>query len=91
MPDRRFKVLAVATHPVQYQVPIFRQMARREDLELEVAYCTLRGAEAAYDPEFEATIRVGRAVARRVSMDSCTESGSGKEVSLDLRIRDCGS
>ena len=44
MPKRRFRVLAVGTHPVQYQVPISR-MAAREDLDLQVAYCTLRGAE----------------------------------------------
>jgi hypothetical protein len=57
MPDRRFRVLAVATHPVQYQPPLFRRMAARSDLELHVAYCTLRGAEAAHDPEFGATVK----------------------------------
>jgi glycosyltransferase involved in cell wall biosynthesis len=57
MPKRRFRVLAIGTHPVQYQVPIFRRMAAREDLDLQVAYCTLRGAEAAHDPEFGATVK----------------------------------
>jgi glycosyltransferase involved in cell wall biosynthesis len=57
MPKRRFRVLAVGTHPVQYQVPIFRRMAARENLDLQVAYCTLRGAEAAHDPEFGATVK----------------------------------
>jgi glycosyltransferase involved in cell wall biosynthesis len=57
MPKARFRVLAVGTHPVQYQVPIFRRMATREDLDLQVAYCTLRGAEAAHDPEFGATFK----------------------------------
>jgi len=28
MPDRRYRVLAVATHPVQYMTPIFRRMAK---------------------------------------------------------------
>ena len=57
MPNRRFRVLALGTHPVQYQVPILRQMAAREDLDLQVAFCTLRGAEAAHDPEFGATVK----------------------------------
>ena len=57
MPKRRFRVLALGTHPVQYQVPILRQMAAREDLDLQVAFCTLRGAEAAHDPEFGATVK----------------------------------
>jgi hypothetical protein len=57
MPKRRFRVLALGTHPVQYQVPILRRMAARADLDLQVAYCTLRGAEAAHDPEFGATVK----------------------------------
>jgi glycosyltransferase involved in cell wall biosynthesis len=57
MPERRFRALAIGTHPVQYQVPIFRRMAVRQDLDLQVAYCTLRGAVAAHDPEFGATVQ----------------------------------
>ena len=57
MPKRRFRVLAIGTHPVQYQVPIFRRMAALDELNLQVAYCTLRGAEAAHDPEFGATVK----------------------------------
>src|SRR5260370_25302385 len=56
-PDRRFRVLAVATHPVQYMTPIFRRMAQHPLLDFQVAYCTLRGAEAAHDPEFGANIQ----------------------------------
>ncbi len=44
MPDRRYRVLAVATHPVQYMTPIFRRMAKHPSLDFQVAYCTLRGA-----------------------------------------------
>ena len=57
MPDRRYRVLAVATHPVQYTAPIFRRMAKHASLDLHVAYCTLRGAEATHDPEFGAHIQ----------------------------------
>lgn len=57
MPDRRFRVLAVATHPVQYGAPLFRRMAASEQLDFHVAYCSLRGAEPGHDPEFGATVQ----------------------------------
>ena len=57
MPDRRFRVLAIASHPVQYMAPIFRRMAAHSAVELHVAYCSLRGAEAGHDPEFDASIQ----------------------------------
>jgi glycosyltransferase involved in cell wall biosynthesis len=57
MPDTRVRVLAVASHPAQYQAPLFRRMAARDDLDLRVAYCTLRGAEATHDAEFGATVK----------------------------------
>jgi glycosyltransferase involved in cell wall biosynthesis len=57
MADRRFRVLAIATHPVQYAAPLFRRMAARPDVDFQVAYCTLRGAEAAHDPDFGTTIQ----------------------------------
>jgi hypothetical protein len=43
MADRRLRVLAVAATPAQYQAPLFRRMAGREDVDLHVAYCTRRG------------------------------------------------
>ena len=57
MPERRYRVLFVAAHPVQYQAPLFRRMAGHPLLDLHVAYCTLRGAEAGHDPEFGANIQ----------------------------------
>src|ERR1700687_5180365 len=57
MPDRLYRVLAVAMHPVQYMTPIFRPMAKHPSLDFQVAYCTLRGAEASHDPEFGADIQ----------------------------------
>src|SRR5260370_389061 len=57
VPDRRYRVLAVATHPVQYSAPVFRRMAKHSLLDLHVAYCTLRGAETTYDPGFGAHIQ----------------------------------
>jgi hypothetical protein len=57
MSDRRYRVLAVATHLVQYMTPIFRRMAEHPSLDFQVAYCSMRGAEASHDPEFGANIQ----------------------------------
>jgi glycosyltransferase involved in cell wall biosynthesis len=57
MDQSRFKVLAVATHPVQYMAPIFRLMASEPQLEFQVAYCSLRGAKAAFDPDFQTNVK----------------------------------
>jgi glycosyltransferase involved in cell wall biosynthesis len=85
MPERRLRVLAVATHPVQYQVPLFRRMAAREDLELRVAYCTLRGAEAAHDPEFGAIVKWDVPLLDGYSWIHVPNRGSGAESFLGLR------
>ena len=57
MAEQRFRVLAVATHPVQYASPNFRRLAKHPELEFKVAYCSLRGAEAMHDPEFNTTVK----------------------------------
>jgi len=57
MGERKLRLLAIGTHPVQYAVPIFRRMATHPRLDLHVAYCSLRGAEAGYDPEFGTQVK----------------------------------
>ena len=52
MPERRYRVLLVCTHPVQYASPNFRRMAEHPQLDLLVAYCTLQGAQPGFDREF---------------------------------------
>lgn len=52
MTQRPLRVLFVASHPVQYASPLFRLLAKDPRLEVQVAYCTLQGAESALDPEF---------------------------------------
>lgn len=42
----------VATHPVQYQVPIWRELARRGRVPFEVTYFCDHGARQSFDPEF---------------------------------------
>ena len=49
---RRFKVLLVASHVVQYATPQFRLLAADPRVDALVAYCSLQGAEKGVDPEF---------------------------------------
>src|SRR5207249_1220882 len=52
MPSDKHRVLLIASHPVQYHAPVFRLMAQNPRLEIQVAYCSLHGAEAALDRDF---------------------------------------
>ncbi|MGB2622141.1 MAG: glycosyltransferase family 4 protein [Candidatus Acidiferrum sp.] len=85
MPDRRYRVLAVAAHPVQYMAPIFRRMAAHPGFDLHVAYCSLRGAEAAHDPEFAATIQWDVPLLEGYSWSHVPNRGSGAGSFFGLR------
>jgi glycosyltransferase involved in cell wall biosynthesis len=85
MPDSRYRVLAVATHPVQYMAPIFRRMATHPGFDLHVAYCELRGAEASHDREFGATVQWDVPLLEGYSWSHIPNRGSGSESFLGLR------
>jgi glycosyltransferase involved in cell wall biosynthesis len=55
--NRRLRVLAVASHPVQYMAPIFRRLAAVPSIDLHVVYSSLRGVQAAVDPDFATTVQ----------------------------------
>jgi glycosyltransferase involved in cell wall biosynthesis len=57
VPERRYKVLFVCGHPVQYMSPLLQRMAQHPQLDIIAAYCRLRGAQAGIDPEFGAKIQ----------------------------------
>lgn len=84
MADRRYRVLAVATHPVQYMAPIFRRMAKQPGLDFLVAYCTLRGAEGGHDPEFGAHVQWDVPLLDGYMWSHVPNRGSGKESFLGL-------
>ena len=48
----RYRLLLVASHPVQYATPQFRLMAEHPRLDAQVAYCSLQGVEPGVDPGF---------------------------------------
>jgi glycosyltransferase involved in cell wall biosynthesis len=85
MADRRYRVLAVASHPVQYMAPIFRRMAVHPGFDLHVAYCSLRGAEAGHDPEFAATVQWDVPLLEGYSWSHVPNLGSGDESFFGLR------
>jgi glycosyltransferase involved in cell wall biosynthesis len=46
----------LATHPIQYQAPLYQELARRGRVELEVAYLSDAGAKPFHDPDFGVTL-----------------------------------
>jgi glycosyltransferase involved in cell wall biosynthesis len=85
MAERRYRILAVAAHPVQYMAPIFRRMAAHPGFDLQVAYCSLRGAEAGHDPEFQATVQWDVPLLDGYSWSHVPNRGSGEESFFGLR------
>jgi len=84
MAERRYRVLALATHPVQYMSPVFRRMADHPELDLQVAYCSLRGAEAGFDPEFGTTVRWDTPLLEGYSWTQLPNRGSGAQSFLGI-------
>jgi glycosyltransferase involved in cell wall biosynthesis len=79
MPDRRFRVLAIASHPVQYGAPLFRLLARDPQLDFQVAYCSLRGAEEGHDPEFDRSVKWDISLLDGYVWTHVPNQGSGSE------------
>ncbi len=57
---RRYRVLLVCSHPVQYASAVFQLMTRHPKLDIQIAYCSLQGAEPGLDPEFGIEIKSDR-------------------------------
>jgi glycosyltransferase involved in cell wall biosynthesis len=57
MPEASYRILIICSHPVQYMSPLLRRMAKHPRIDLQVAYCCLRGAHSGYDPDFDTSIQ----------------------------------
>jgi glycosyltransferase involved in cell wall biosynthesis len=77
--DRRYRVLAIASHAVQYAAPVFRLMAQHAGLDFHVAYCSLRGAEAGHDPEFGRSVKWDLPLLDGYAWTHVPNHGSGSE------------
>lgn len=49
------RLAVVTSHPIQYQAPWFRMLARHPDVDLTVFFCSRHGVDSSYDPGFDAT------------------------------------
>lgn len=56
-PPRKYKVLILTTHVIQYASPLYRLIARDPRVDSLVAYCSMQGAEPGLDPEFGIEVR----------------------------------
>ncbi len=54
---RRFRLAVVASHPIQYQAPLFRALAAAPDMDLSVFFCSDSGARAYRDPGFDREVK----------------------------------
>lgn len=54
---RRYRVLVLVTHVIPYGSSLLRLLAQDPRLDLLVAYCSMQGADAGFDPEFGTEIR----------------------------------
>src|SRR5882762_6951236 len=57
MSEFRYRTLIICSHPVQYMSPLLRRMAQNSQIDLHVAYCSLRGAHTVHDPDFATAIQ----------------------------------
>ena len=79
MPELRYRVLAIGSHPVQYMAPLLCRMALHPQLDLSVAYCTLRGAQPAHDPGFNTTVKWDIPLLEGYLWQEVPNRGSGAE------------
>ena len=79
MPDPRFRVMILCSHPVQYMSPVLRRMAQHPQVDLRVGYCSLRGAKATYDPEFTSTVKWDIPLLEGYEWTEIPNQGSGSE------------
>lgn len=84
MPETRYRVLVIASHPVQYMSPLLRWMAKHPQLDLHVAYCSLKGAQAVHDPDFNTTVQWDIPLLEGYSWEEIRNRGSGAETFFGL-------
>lgn len=51
------RILLVSSHPVQYAAPIFRLLSKDPRVSIQVAFCSMQGAESDIDPGFGVEVK----------------------------------
>lgn len=54
---KKIKLAILVSHPIQYQVPLYKLLAKEESLDLTVLYCSDWGAKIYYDEQFGKNIK----------------------------------
>jgi glycosyltransferase involved in cell wall biosynthesis len=83
--ERPLRVLFVCSHPVQYMSPLLRRLSQDPELEVKTVYCTLRGAQAAHDPDFNAKVQWDTPLLEGYEWVQVPNKGSGSESFFGLR------
>jgi len=55
--ERKWRVAFVSSHPVPYHVPMYRALATRPEVDLEVLYTHDHGVKETFDAEFGRTVK----------------------------------
>lgn len=64
--------------------PVLRRLAQHHQLDLRVAYCSLRGAQPTYDPEFSTTVKWDIPLLEDYEWLELSNQGSGSESFIGL-------
>ena len=51
------RVIWIATHPIQYQVPVFRELAVSPEVNFSVAFLTQHGMKPSFDTQFQRVLQ----------------------------------
>lgn len=51
------RLAALVSHPIQYQAPLFRALAKMPEIDLEVLFCSQAGVQSHYDSGFGVRVR----------------------------------
>jgi glycosyltransferase involved in cell wall biosynthesis len=84
MPQSSYRILIICSHPVQYTSPVLRRMAQHPQIDLQVAYCSLRGAHATHDPDFGRDIQWDVPLLDGYNWVEVPNLGTGRESFLGL-------
>lgn len=51
------KLAILNTHPIQYFAPLYKELAKQENIDLTVLYCSKWGVEEYVDPQFKTSFK----------------------------------
>ena len=49
---KRYSIAVLTSHPIQYQVPLWRKLAEHPEIDLTVYFCSQFGVKEMFDPDF---------------------------------------